>query len=129
MDFKSRIKRLRHKQRLTQQDLGQKINVSKVAISCYETGKRTPDTDTLKKLAEVFHVSIDYLLGASDLPIRKAENKSEKLELSHLAPKKHITAEVFLEEYVLIIDEKETNQEELLEAIHYIKARRIMKGL
>lgn len=52
--------------RLTQEELGKKVNVTKVSISGYENGNRTPDTETLQKLADVFAVSTDYLLGRSD---------------------------------------------------------------
>ncbi|EUJ53830.1 transcriptional regulator [Listeria fleischmannii FSL S10-1203] len=51
---------------MTQSDLGKKINVTKSAVSGYETGIRTPDSETLKKIATLFNVSTDYLLGRSD---------------------------------------------------------------
>ena len=53
---------------MTQEELGKKINVTKVSISGYENGNRTPDMETLQKIAEVFDVSIDYLLGRADDP-------------------------------------------------------------
>jgi len=51
---------------MTQEQLGKKINVTKVSISGYENGTRSPDVETLQKIAEVFDVSIDYLLGRTD---------------------------------------------------------------
>ena len=47
--------------------LGEDINVAESTISLYETGKREPDYETLKKIAEYFDVSIDYLLGRVDV--------------------------------------------------------------
>ena len=50
----NRIKELRKKLNLTQEELGKLINVTKVSICCYEKGTRTPTLETLKVLAEVF---------------------------------------------------------------------------
>ncbi|GAF12149.1 transcriptional regulator, XRE family [Bacillus sp. JCM 19046] len=58
-----RLKALRLEHKLTQEQLGQMISVTKVSISGYENGNRTPDTDTLNRIADVFHVSTDYLFG------------------------------------------------------------------
>ncbi|MBA4536394.1 helix-turn-helix transcriptional regulator [Bacillus aquiflavi] len=61
-----RLKELRLERKLTQEQLGKGINVTKVSISGYENGNRTPDTETLQKIADYFNVSTDYLLGRSD---------------------------------------------------------------
>lgn len=64
--FRKRMKELRESHNLTQQALAEAINVGKSAIALYETEKRQPDPATLKKLAQFFGCSIDYLLGLSD---------------------------------------------------------------
>ncbi len=64
----SRLKKLRVSRKLTQKQLAEKVNVTHVSISGYESGNRSPDTDTLQKLAEILNVSTDYLLGRSDEP-------------------------------------------------------------
>ncbi len=64
-----RLKQLRKERNLTQTELGNKINVTKVSISGYESGNRTPDTDTLHRIADFFEVSTDYLLGRTDNPV------------------------------------------------------------
>lgn len=64
--FRKRMRELRESQNLTQQTLAEALNVGKSAIALYETEKRQPDPDTLKKLAQFFGCSIDYLLGLSD---------------------------------------------------------------
>lgn len=72
----SRLKELRKEKGLTQIELAKLLNVSDRSVGFYETGERDPDTETLTKLANYFDVSIDYLLGRSD--IRKpAEVKIE----------------------------------------------------
>lgn len=66
MDFPTRVRQLRLQSKMTQEELGKKINVTKVSISGYENGNRSPDMETLQKLSEVFDVSIDYLTGKSN---------------------------------------------------------------
>lgn len=64
--FSERLKKLRKEHNLTQEQLGKKINVSKAAVSGYETGIRNPDTETLKCIASTFNVTVDYLLDRND---------------------------------------------------------------
>lgn len=61
--FKVRIKELRQKMNLTQEELGAKIGQTKSNISKYERGMLEPGIETLKLLADIFDVSIDYLVG------------------------------------------------------------------
>lgn len=64
----NRLVELRKEKGLTQEELAKALNISRSALSLYEIGKRDPDTETLKKIAEYFNVSIDYLLGRTDIP-------------------------------------------------------------
>lgn len=73
-----RLKQLRKDKNLTQTELGNKINVTKVSISGYESGNRSPDTDTLQRLADYFEVSTDYLLGRTDIPALTPQEKDEQ---------------------------------------------------
>lgn len=63
LDFGTRLKQLRTEHKLTQEELGKKINVSKASISLYEKNLREPSKDSLVTLANFFNVSTDYLLG------------------------------------------------------------------
>lgn len=74
-----RLKKLRKDKKLTQTQLGEKINVTKVSISGYESGDRSPDTDNLRRLADFFGVTTDYLLGRSDDPELTEKEEDEKL--------------------------------------------------
>lgn len=58
-----RIKYLREKNGLTQKDIATRLGVESAAISKYELDMREPNIEALKKLASIFNVSIDYLLG------------------------------------------------------------------
>lgn len=61
----NRIKELRTAKHLTQEELGNILNVQKAAISKYENGRAEPSMDILKKMATLFNVSTDYILGIS----------------------------------------------------------------
>lgn len=63
MDFGTKLKELRTNAGLTQKQLATQIGVTKSVISFYELQERTPSPAVLVKLASVFHVSADYLLG------------------------------------------------------------------
>lgn len=65
-DFGKRLKKLRLAAGLTQEQLAKRIWVSKAAISNYELYERNPSPEILVKLAGVFHVSTDYLLGIEE---------------------------------------------------------------
>lgn len=61
-----RIKALRLYNNLTQKQLSEKLSLTPKMISFYELGERTPPTDILDSLANIFHVSTDYLLCRTD---------------------------------------------------------------
>lgn len=63
MEFGDRIKLLREKHELTQEQLANKVGISRAALAKYEKNNREPDFKTMKQIAEFFDVSIDYLLG------------------------------------------------------------------
>lgn len=62
-----RIKELRQDKGLSQGDLAKELGLSQQTISSYEKGIREPDISTLKKLADFFQVSLDYLLGETNI--------------------------------------------------------------
>lgn len=75
MLLSKRLKELRINRGLTQRELGERVNVTKVSICCYENGTRVPTLDTLTKLGKVLDVDVDYLLGY-DNPVKpKGKNK------------------------------------------------------
>ena len=64
MDTKDVILELRTKKGLSQDELAEKIYVTRQAVSRWETGETVPNTETLKLLSKFFDVSINTLLGA-----------------------------------------------------------------
>ena len=63
-----RIKGLRKKAGLTQQELGDRFGVAKSTICQYENGNSTPNDDIKIAMANYFNVSMDYLMGKTDVP-------------------------------------------------------------
>ena len=64
MEIRDILKNLREKNNLTQEQLAERVQVTRQAISRWETGETQPNTDTLKLLSRVFDVSINTLLGS-----------------------------------------------------------------
>ena len=65
MNFGEKLKLLRTSQKLTQQQLADRIGVAKSVVSYYESGDRYPSYDVLVRLARIFHTTTDYLLDLS----------------------------------------------------------------
>lgn len=63
----NRIKALREDRDLRQVDVASATGIDQRSLSNYETGKTNPDSYAIKRLADFFGVTCDYLLGASDL--------------------------------------------------------------
>lgn len=76
VDFGSKLKELRTQAGLTQLQLAQRMGITKSVVSFYELQERIPSPDVLIKLAGIFHVSTDYLLGL---------DKRETIDISGLA--------------------------------------------
>lgn len=69
------FKRLRTKKGWTQEDIAEKLGVSRPSIAGYESKGRIPREEMLHKIADIFDVSIDYLLGRTteEEPSREEE--------------------------------------------------------
>lgn len=66
MNIAQRIKDLRLSKHLTQKELAQLLNVKPTTVSGWELGRNEPSIDTLKDLARIFGVSVDYMAGATE---------------------------------------------------------------
>lgn len=76
------LRQLRKENKLTQKDLAEKLGLAQTTIANYEKDIRFPDQNILNKIADIFKVSIDYLLGRTEMPytigqniVRKENNK------------------------------------------------------
>lgn len=66
MTFDKKLKELRQKNEMTQLYVAQRLNVARSTIAGYETKNRQPSHEKLTALANLFHVSVDYLLDDND---------------------------------------------------------------
>lgn len=66
-----RIKELRLEKKVTQKEIAEGIGVSPVSVQRFEYGSVRPSLDTLIALADYFDVSLDYLVGRSDVAERR----------------------------------------------------------
>lgn len=67
LNIGERIIQLRKQQNLSQEELAKKAEVSRTIIGNYERNTNTPSIEVLIKLARVFNVSLDYLIGEGEL--------------------------------------------------------------
>ena len=85
MSLGEKILELRKKKGLSQEELGDKINVTRQTISNWELNETSPNPEQLKKLSQELHVSIDELLDndIKDIVVEKVSN-TEKLSKTSL---------------------------------------------
>lgn len=77
-DFGLRLRELREQHKLSQEDLGRKINRSKSVVSSYENNLKVPSVDILTSLAVLYNVSLDYLVGIDKNQMVSIEGLSEQ---------------------------------------------------
>ena len=77
--MKNRLKDLREDMDLRQIDVANATGIDQKTLSNYETGKTNPDSYTLIKLADFFHVSIDYIVGRVDTNILSKTDISDEI--------------------------------------------------
>ena len=94
VNFGDKLKSLRTAQKMTQQQLGERIGVAKSIVSYYESGDRYPSYDVLVRIAHVFHTTTDFLLdiakdnvvdvtGLSEEDIAVVRTVAEALKRKH----------------------------------------------
>ncbi|WP_076178653.1 helix-turn-helix domain-containing protein [Clostridium botulinum] len=112
--FGDRLKELREQKQLTQNEFASILGIGRTTLSHYELNNREPDFETLEKIANYFDVSIDYLVGRSNLKTfdeyvfhNDFEALSEKLESANPEVKKmvvNILDKIFLSIFYAIDD-------------------------
>lgn len=97
----NRIRDLRKELDMSQEDLALRLLVKRQAISKYELGQLDLDTETIRRLCDIFHVTADYLLGFSDFPAPAVSREDAALIAAyHAAPEQIRTiVETALEPY------------------------------
>lgn len=75
-----RLAKARTKKGYTQQQIAEFLECNRATVTNYENGKRTPDVDTIVKLAKLYEVSADYLLGLSPAESTDKDNRCKIAE-------------------------------------------------
>ena len=110
-DFGLRIRELREQHKMSQEQLGRKVERSKSVISSYENNIKIPPLSILVQLAVVFNVSLDYLVGI---------DKNEMISVNGLSnPQKEILQTLVVEfsEKTHIADGLSVRQQSILNAL------------
>lgn len=112
MSLSTQLKALRKEHGLTQKMLADRINVSRSTVTGYETKDRQPSHETLSAMAELFGVSIDFLIDA---------NESDDSSSSIMSPQE----ERLLDQKVLKIYRSlsQKSKEDTLEYLHLLTLR------
>lgn len=103
--FGEKLKQLRKQQKLTQEELAKILDVARTTYSSYEQGRRMPDPEIQKRIAEYFNVSLDFLHG-------REENELE------ITNGKVMTIAAHIDD-----DTSDEEMEEILDYIAYIKSK------
>ncbi|TFJ93153.1 XRE family transcriptional regulator [Lentibacillus salicampi] len=123
-----RISYLRKKENLKQEELAQKVNVSKSSIGMYERGERNPDYETLQVLADFFQVSRAYLLGdTNNKNAESSEGNYDDDEQNEKAAIMNKIAEDFPDADLMFHDLANMTAEELEDVYDYIKFKQRKK--
>ena len=79
MEFSEKLHQLRIQKGLTQEELAEKLFVSRTAVSKWESGRGYPNIDSLKAISKFFNVTVDELLSGEMLLTISQEDKKEKV--------------------------------------------------
>lgn len=92
MILADKITELRKKRGWSQEELAEKVDVTRQSVSKWESAQSTPDLDKILKLAEIFEVTTDELLKAQQrLEDEKSSEKNDKNEKKKICEKSHVT--------------------------------------
>ncbi|WP_018757557.1 helix-turn-helix domain-containing protein [Paenibacillus terrigena] len=119
----NRISELREQKGWTQEELATMIGISRAALSHYEKNRRKPDFETLTQLADLFQVSIDYLIGRT--------NTSQHVldpEIEHFTEQLELADSELLERFNLTVDGQQLTDDEARRFIAFVRAERMMKS-
>ena len=105
MEFSERLKELRRQVGLTQVEVAEKLGISQPAYASWERCVKKPTHENLVKIAQIFNVSVDYLVGNSEDKVDELDN----IELLFRMNSKGLTEEekeVFRKELIEFMEER-----------------------
>lgn len=100
--FSNKLKNLRKKSGLTQAELSEKLGIGQSTIGMYESNIRRPSYEVIKKIADYFNVTVDYLISDND--IENIDDTDDLISFSqkikNLSPKQKEQVRTFID-YIL----------------------------
>jgi transcriptional regulator with XRE-family HTH domain len=123
MTYGQRIATLRDKRAWTQEELSKRLGISRAALSHYEKNRREPDFEILTKLADIFQVSIDYLVGRTNHTHSQLDD-DVRIFTDHL----ELSDEELLSKFALTIDGMQLSQSEAKRFIAFVRAERTINS-
>ncbi len=85
MEFNKKLQDIRKRHKLTQEQLSQKLNISRTAVSKWESGRGFPNIEALKNISKFFNIPIDQLLSGEELlDAAESDNKIKRYKLISL---------------------------------------------
>lgn len=84
-EFSQIFKQLRLEKGLTQQELADKLGITKSAVSMYERGDRRPNFEIAEAITDFFHVDMNYLIGTTDKISKPAGDETDPAADKYLA--------------------------------------------
>ncbi|MGK5511737.1 helix-turn-helix domain-containing protein [Brevibacillus formosus] len=122
MSLGQRLKACRKAKKLTQLDLSETLGFNRSTYAKYETGDNEPDNQTLQKLADFFGVSVDYLLGRTDVDYIVKEENSHYDKSSSAIDKKDTGLSEFENLFFFELDKlSEEDKRKALEHVRYLR--------
>ena len=81
MNFSDKLQKIRKENNITQEQLADKLNVSRQAVSKWESGTAYPDTEKLIQISKIFNVSLDELINDKEIHNEKIKKKIDFMEI------------------------------------------------
>ncbi|MEC0180261.1 helix-turn-helix transcriptional regulator [Paenibacillus peoriae] len=122
MNYGNRIAELREHKGLKQEELAQSLGITRAALSHYEKNRRKPDFEILNKLADIFGVTIDYLVGRTSHPATILDS-----DVKEFVDQLELSDEDILQRFNLTIDGRTLSEEEAKRFIAFVRMERMMK--
>ncbi|WP_025715877.1 helix-turn-helix domain-containing protein [Paenibacillus sp. 1-18] len=122
MNYGTRIAELREHKGLKQEELAQSLGITRAALSHYEKNRRKPDFEILNKLADIFGVTIDYLVGRTSQPTAILDS-----DVREFVDQLELSDEDILQRFNLTIDGRTLSKEEAKRFIAFVRMERMME--
>ena len=122
--FGERLTALRKENKWTQEDVAKKLNISRSAYAGYEIDRRVPEYATLEKLADIFDVSIDFLVCRTD-DRKKVMSEQARMLVDSL----ELADDELMEKFDFSVDNIKLTPEDIQLFVAIIRAERLRKKL